>query len=367
MEGRHVQEKPRPERRPARRRAGPGPVKVVLLDILLTCVILAVFAFCHLALPVLRSPAVPAPAVTPPAAPVVTPPADPEPTPPAEPEPTPEPSPEPTPEPTPDMRTEWQIKFAEHFSDTVIRTENSYTSPNVSITVESFTFGEGSDKSVYHVADIYIASPENFRTYTANNELKYYSIQNAMEMDAASGALVAISGDFYAYQSSGFLIRNGEVYSREYAYCDICVMYEDGSIEMYARNSYDIDEIMDKGVAQVWNFGPSLLDSEGHVLDQYQVSTTVSYPNPRSALGYYEPGHYCFVVVDGRQDGYSKGMTIPQLAKIFEDLGCASAYNLDGGGSALMTFNHERYSRQSNGANRKLGDLLIIVETEEEP
>ena len=56
--------------------------------------------------------------------------------------------------------------------------------------------------------------------------------------------------------------------------------------------------------------------------------------NPRSAVGYYEPGHYCFVVIDGRQPGYSKGATLMQLAQLFESLGCKEAYNLDGGKSA---------------------------------
>ena len=79
-------------------------------------------------------------------------------------------------------------------------------------------------------------------------------------------------------------------------------------------------------------------------------------------MGYYEPGHYCFVIVDGRQSGYSAGLLIPELAQLFEDLGCTCAYNLDGGGSAVMTFLHEKYSRQSNGADRRLSDILLITE-----
>ena len=50
----------------------------------------------------------------------------------------------------PENRTEWQIKFAEHFSDTPVWTENSYKSPNVSITIETISRGEGSEKQTYH-------------------------------------------------------------------------------------------------------------------------------------------------------------------------------------------------------------------------
>ena len=264
----------------------------------------------------------------------------------------------------PDNRTEWQIKYAEHFSDQVIRTENSYKSPNVSIEIKTVTVGEGSEQNVYHVADIYIASIENFAAYTANNELRYFSTQNALEMDKAANALLSMTGDFYSYQKTGFLVRNGAVYMTDDTYCDICVMYYDGTIETYERNSFDKEEILAREPYQIWNFGPSLLDKEGKAIDEFDVSLTVMYPNPRSALGYYEPGHYCFVVVDGRQKDYSKGMLLPELAYVFEELGCKAAYNLDGGGSALMMFNNERYSQQSNGANRELGDILVIRESE---
>lgn len=263
----------------------------------------------------------------------------------------------------PDNRTEWQIKFADQFSDEVILTENTYKSPEVSVTVETITYGEGSGKVTYHVADIYIASMENFTTYTADNEMRYFGTQDVMEMDAAANAIVSISGDFLTYQKSGFLVRNGETYLADSDYHSICVLFDNGVMETYDGNTYDIDEIMAKGAVQVWSFGPVLLDENGQVRDKYNVSTTVSYTNPRSAIGYYEPGHYCFVVVDGRQEGYSAGMKIPELAAVFEELGCTSAYNLDGGGSAVMVFNHERYSQQSNGADRGLGDILVIRES----
>ena len=343
--------------------------KVILTDILVGALALGITVFFELGLPILQarsgvapeeskdSSSAAAPAPTPDSPQTAEPMSAPD----AASEESPD-EPAETPEPTPDLRTEWQIRFADQFSDEVIITDHSYRSPRVSITVETKQFGEGSRASVYHVADIYVASLDEFRTYTANNELRYFSTQDAMEMDADSHAILAISGDFYSYQPKGFLMRNGELYMSDQTYCDLCVLYNDGRIATYGRNDYKVQDILDEGIVQAWNFGPSLLDEDGHVLARYEVSQTVSYPNPRSALGYYEPGHYCFVVVDGRQDGYSYGMTIPELAQIFEDLGCTVAYNLDGGGSALMTFLHERYSRQSNGAHRELGDILLITE-----
>ena len=261
-----------------------------------------------------------------------------------------------------DTRTEWQIRYADRFTEETVVTDHSYTSPEVAIFLETIQYGEGSEQVTYHVADIYVASIANIRTATANNEMAYYSVQDPMEIDAAANAILAISGDLYAYQPSGFLMRNGELYKADYTYCDICVLFSDGRMDTFAKNAYNINDILSQDPLQVWNFGPSLLDENGKVKTYYEVPTAVGYPNPRSAIGYYTPGHYCFVLVDGRQEGYSAGMRIPDLARVFEDLGCTCAYNLDGGGSALMTFLHERYSRQSNGAGREISDLILITE-----
>jgi exopolysaccharide biosynthesis protein len=180
-------------------------------------------------------------------------------------------------------------------------------------------------------------------------------------MSEASDAMVAICGDFITLQRGGFLMRNGEIYAADRNY-SICVLYPDGTMETHDRGSYQIQDILDRNPVQVWSFGPVLLDENGQVRDSYDISDAVSFPNPRSAIGYYEPGHYCLVIVDGRQEGHSAGMRIPELAQVFADLGCTAAYNLDGGGTAVMIFDGRIYSRQSNGG-RDLGDILLITES----
>lgn len=360
-----------------KRRAGMPIVLVLLLDALMAGVILLTFAFFHHVLPAVVSEyerqqallqetnppviSTEAPATETEAAATEETPVE---TDVPQTEDVSQSEPEETEVPTePDNRTEWQIRFEDHFSDTVEITENSYRSPEISITLETVSVGEGNDKITYHVADVYIASMENFVTYTANNEMRYFGTQEVMEMDAAANAVLSLSGDFLTYQKGGFLMRNGVVYTESSNFVSICVLYEDGSMETYEPKTYDIEEIKARGAVQVWSFGPPLLDENGMAKAYYNVSTAVSYANPRSAIGYYEPGHYLFVLVDGRQPGYSKGMRIDELAKVFEDRGCKLAYNLDGGGSAVMVYNHERYSQQSNGGDRKLGDILVIRES----
>ena len=107
-----------------------------------------------------------------------------------------------------------------------------------------------------------------------------------------------------------------------------------------------------------------LLEEDGQPLEKLNADYAIAISNPRSAIGYYEPGHYCFVTADGRQYDWSEGLSIQQLAQLMSDLGCKAAYNLDGGASALMTFHGSEYSRQS--ATRNLGDIVLIRELEEQ-
>jgi len=58
---------------------------------------------------------------------------------------------------------------------------------------------------------------------------------------------------------------------------------------------------------------------------------------PRTAVGRNQNGRYLIlVVVDGRQAGYSEGITFPELADFLVSLDVYEGMNLDGGGSSTM-------------------------------
>ena len=59
--------------------------------------------------------------------------------------------------------------------------------------------------------------------------------------------------------------------------------------------------------------------------------------HPRTAMGTDKKGEILWlVVVDGRQQRYSEGMNIHELASLMKELGCWTATNMDGGGSSIM-------------------------------
>ena len=65
-------------------------------------------------------------------------------------------------------------------------------------------------------------------------------------------------------------------------------------------------------------------------------------------------------MVEGRQKD-SEGVTLDQLSQLMADLGCKVAYNLDGGKTAVITWDGELKSRLL-GQGRKVSDILYIGE-----
>ncbi len=100
-------------------------------------------------------------------------------------------------------------------------------------------------------------------------------------------------------------------------------------------------------------------------IDQVEVDTnfgnhSIQGAQPRTAIGVVGDGRIVFVVVDGRDEGYSRGATLPELAGILQGLGARIAYNLDGGGSSELWFDGEVVNRPSNGGERGTSDILYL-------
>jgi len=272
----------------------------------------------------------------------------------------PTPTPEPTPTPTP-LGGLFGEKFADKFNadGTVECTENSYKSRNVNMTLTRVE----EDGIVYFLTDIYLRDLQYLKTAFAGDIYQTGKSEMTLDIANAHNALCAISGDSFGMSSRGIVIRNGELFRETTSKLDVLVLFQDGTMETFRHYDANVDAWVERGVYQVWTFGPLLL-WEGHNLEGFDNPLTVA--NPRSAIGYYEPGHYVFLTVDGRQEGYSEGMTLKGMSKLFYDLGCTQAYNLDGGQSATLTWMGQVANQPSDGG-RPISDIVYIWDEEVQP
>ncbi len=85
--------------------------------------------------------------------------------------------------------------------------------------------------------------------------------------------------------------------------------------------------------------------------------------HPRTAVGFSEDGTTVFFfTVDGRQAGFSVGMSLYELADYMLEWGVYDAVNLDGGGSTAMVVRDEVVSSPSDaGGERSVANALMVI------
>ncbi len=254
-------------------------------------------------------------------------------------------------------------RFADKFtSGEIISEENLYKSEFVSVTLSEVTYGG----KVFFVQDIYIKQIESF--YVGFAGLKYgsgkyndYVLDMTRDyVDAGYNVVSAINGDYCALDGNGAVIRNGILYGKGIAEYTVCVLYKNGTMKTISKENFNAEEELAKGAWHVWDFGPSLLDDDGNAISEFTERTSIKGSNPRAVIGYYEPGHYCFVVVGGRGGESPCGVSFNGISNFMNSLGCKLAYNLDGGKSAVMVFNDKVTNEKYQGTGRKITDIVFI-------
>ncbi len=93
------------------------------------------------------------------------------------------------------------------------------------------------------------------------------------------------------------------------------------------------------------------------------------YANPRTSAGITADGRVIFFAIDGRNAGYSNGLTLEGLASTMADLGCITAINLDGGGSTTVAVKKSVddeitiVNNPSDGSQRRLSNAVLFANT----
>lgn len=87
--------------------------------------------------------------------------------------------------------------------------------------------------------------------------------------------------------------------------------------------------------------------------------------HPRTLVGWTASGEVLLVVVDGRQPGYSRGLTLEESADLMAELGAVHAMNLDGGGSSTFVGPCADgpcvLNRPSDGRERLVPGALVLL------
>lgn len=212
----------------------------------------------------------------------------------------------------------------------------------------------------YFVADVQLADSSVWQSIYSSD------LQTLTDFVSGSDAVLAINGDDFGTHQYGVILRNGELLREHDTTRHMLIVADDGQLGLVTDRRKNgpkelSDRLLSENAWQAYEFGPALVEN-GEALAFPKafdaISTRQTRREPRTAIGQISPLHYCVIVVDGRQPGYSDGISLQDLQQLFLRYGAQTAFNLDGGGSAELWFQGEILNRPSGGHERRVSDVI---------
>lgn len=241
-------------------------------------------------------------------------------------------------------------------------TDSSYKDDNISVNLSETTV----NSTQVYIADVTVSSSDYLKTAFAQNAFGTNVTAKTSETAADNNAILAVNGDYYGANSTGYVIRNGVVYRdtvREDSSNGDLAIYKDGSFKIIYENQISADQLVKDGVVNLLAFGPALVENGEIAVGTNEEVGQAMASNPRTAIGIIDENHYIIVVSDGRTSE-SKGLSLYQMAEVMKSYGVKTAYNLDGGGSSTLYFNGQVINKPTTGGNRiserAVSDIVYI-------
>lgn len=251
---------------------------------------------------------------------------------------------------------------ASQAAKTATVTDSSYKDDNITVNLSETTV----NNTQVYVADVTLSSSDYLKTAFAQNAYGTNVTAKTSVTAADHNAILAVNGDYYGANSTGYVIRNGVVYRdtvREDSSNGDLAIYKDGSFKVIYEDQISAEQLVNDGVVNLLAFGPALVENGEIAVDTNSEVGQVMASNPRTAIGIIDENHYIIVVSDGRTSE-SEGLSLYQLAEVMKSYGAKTAYNLDGGGSSTLYFNGQVINKPTTGGNkiseRAVSDIVYI-------
>lgn len=231
--------------------------------------------------------------------------------------------------------------------------------------------GKDGKKIESFVVDVDVHNPSVSIEAGTPNDGESYGLQPVRKQAEAANAdnhqvVAAVNADFYNMatgEPNGIVYKAGKAIKAQNGSWRFFGMTKSGEAVIGSAAEYDVM----KDQLQEALGGNAILVKDGQI---YQTPQTGADKEPRTAVGIKADGDVFFIVIDGRQEPYSAGISMPDLAQLMIDLGAVDALNLDGGGSSTFTTRElggdqlEVDNQPSDRSERSVANSWLIV-TEE--
>ena len=266
----------------------------------------------------------------------------------------------------------------------VFSSTNSTIAPGITQSVK-YAYTADNKQMAYYVStvDINRKDVSIHANYNANDPTKGWAMSRVMDQMLAAqnrhtdpakpdlyvenySAVLGVNADFFNMSTgkpSGALVMEGVTYNGVGSENFFAIL-DDGSAVIGAPSDWS----KYAGRVQEAVGGSSFIVRNG---ENVAGKSATYYNNraSRTSVGITAEGKVVLMVLDGRQEPFSCGGALEEIAQIMIDAGCVTAINLDGGGSSTFVSKAEGadelsvVNRPSDGYQRSVSSSLVVVST----
>jgi exopolysaccharide biosynthesis protein len=233
------------------------------------------------------------------------------------------------------------------------------------------TFGENATIKVYsleeagyrgYMAKVRLHNPKAVRMVLAEDRVNSQGETTSAAAKRTGAVLAVNAGGFFAHEGSlvplGITVIDGEVLTFSTYDSDLSFVGFNRSGQLVGGRVETKEQLLELDVLHGASFLPTLLqDGKKQPIPAAWANTR----HPRTLIGHFENGDLLFIVIDGRRQGWSMGVTLEEAQGKLLEFKVRDAYNLDGGGSSTFYYNGSVLNRPSGGTERRVTTNIVVI------
>jgi exopolysaccharide biosynthesis protein len=190
--------------------------------------------------------------------------------------------------------------------------------------------------------------------------------EQILSMVERTGAIAGVNGgafddpnwDGNGFKPAGIVMSGGKL------------LYNDGGMEdpvnvvgidkngLMVAGRYKPSELLKMGVNDAVTFQPKFIVNGKGLIKNEADGWGIA---PRTSMAQKKDGTIMFIVIDGRQPGYSIGATLYDIQQILLEKGAVTAANLDGGSSSVLVKDNQVVNHPSSSYGMRYLPTAFLV------
>nr|WP_258881370.1 phosphodiester glycosidase family protein [Paenibacillus sp. sptzw28] len=196
--------------------------------------------------------------------------------------------------------------------------------------------------------------------------------EKVSSMVKRTGAIAGVNGGGFAdpnwmgngFQPIGIVISQGKIYYKDMGDKDSTQIVGIDKHGKMVAGRYSLKQIQDMDLQEAVTFQPRIIVNGKGLIKSPKDGWGIA---PRTAMGQRADGAILFVVIDGRQPGYSIGANLYDVQQIMLKHGAVIAANLDGGSSTVLVKDGDILNKPSaQHGERYLPTAFLVYEHPEQ-